>query len=331
MKQRFNFTTLAQLSLASLLVFASIVSPVASAANQDAGQALEIAPPLVNLSANPGETVKTQISLRDVANNPLIVRGEVNDFTASGEDGNPKVLLEEDEESPYSMKSWFAPLDELTLRSKQVENLTVTINVPGNAAPGGYFSVIRFTATPPDLDGQGVALSASLGALIFMRVKGDATEKMSVEEFTASKNGKAGNFFEATPLTFIARIKNEGTVHEQPVGQATIKDMFGNVVAAINFNLEGRNVLPGSIRRFESELDKSVIGDKMLFGLYTAELKVTYGTDKQSVTTSTSFWVIPWTLILAVIAVIVGGFFALRYGIRRYNERILSRARRSRR
>lgn len=330
MKQRHLLTTLTHFSLAALLVVVGF-SPIVMAENQNAGQALEISPPLVNLSAEPGETVKAQISIRDVSDSPLVVRGEVNDFVASGENGNPKVLIEEDQDNPYSMKSWFEPLSVMTLKSKQVQNLAITINVPTSAAPGGYYSVIRFTASPPDLDTSGVSLSASLGALIFMRVKGDAVEKMSIAEFAVSKDGQTGNFFESTPLTFIARLKNEGTVHEQPVGQATVKDMFGNTIGAVNFNLEARNVLPGSIRRFETQLDKSVIGDKFLFGRYTADLKFTYGTDKQVVTANLAFWVIPWKLILGIIIILVGSFFAIRYGLRRYNERILSRARRSRR
>ena len=59
------------------------------------GQALEIAPPVVNISANPGQTVKTQISLRDVSSGPLIVTGQINDFVAGDENGTPKILLDD--------------------------------------------------------------------------------------------------------------------------------------------------------------------------------------------------------------------------------------------
>ncbi len=58
-----------------------------------------------------------------------------------------------------------------------MKNLPITINVPANASPGGYYGVIRFTATPGKLDQSGVALSASLGALDFIRVNGDAKNR----------------------------------------------------------------------------------------------------------------------------------------------------------
>lgn len=323
-------------AILALLVLGSAFIPVVNAAtdttNQTASQALEISPPVVNLRGDPGETIKTQIGIRNVANVPLVVRGQANDFVAAGEDGNPKLLLEESEESPYSMKSWFGALSQLNLEPKKIENLTVTINIPANAAPGGYYSTIRFTANAPGVEGNGVALSASLGALILMRVNGDAKEKLSIEEFTTiDSSGNSAWLFESVPVNFLLRTKNEGNLHEQPVGQATVKDMFGNAVGLVNINLEKRNVLPGSIRRFEAPLDKAVIGDRMLFGRYTADLVVTYGTSGEKVTTNLSFWVIPWKFILIVIIVLVGGFFLIRFGLRRYNDYILSRSPRRRR
>ena len=61
--------------------------------NQNAGQALEIAPPVLNLKADPGETIQAKISLRDVSTTSLLVTNEINDFTAVGEDGTPKVIM----------------------------------------------------------------------------------------------------------------------------------------------------------------------------------------------------------------------------------------------
>ena len=43
-------------------------------ANQNAGQALEIAPPVLNLKADPGETIQAKISLRDVSTSSLLVK-----------------------------------------------------------------------------------------------------------------------------------------------------------------------------------------------------------------------------------------------------------------
>lgn len=294
--------------------------------NSTTGQALEIAPPVINLTANPGQVLRTQISLRDVSPGKLLVRGEVNDFVAAGEDGTPKILLEETEPGPYSLRPWIGALPELILEPRQIRNLPVVIKVPANAAPGGYYGVVRFTATPPELDGTGVSLSASLGSLILVRVNGDADEKMEIAEFFVSKNGRRGTLFQSAPVQFTQRIKNTGNIHQQPAGQVTVTDMFGKKVAATNINLPPRNVLPDSIRKFEQPLDSTVIGNKKLFGRYTATMNLTYGTDKQVLTQSLTFWVIPYTLIGIILVVLIGGFFVLRTLIRRYNKSIIKRA-----
>lgn len=309
----------------------------ASAAPGDApaatgtGQALEIARPVVNLTANPGDVITTEIRLRDVSTSKLRVNGEVNDFVAAGEDGTPKILLENDEENPYSLKTWVSPIPELILEPKQIKNLPVTINVPANASPGGYYGVVRFTATPPELEDTGVSLSASLGALLLVNINGDVKEEITVEEFSVNNGGKSGTLFQSTPLFFVERLKNKGSIHEQPVGQVTITDMFNKKVAAVNINLPPRNILPQSIRKFSQPLDSSVLGNKQLFGRYKADLKVTYGANKQVTTSSITFWVIPYGLIGIVIVSIVGGFIGLRFLIQRYNRRIISKAQKSRR
>ena len=151
--------TLGTLLLSTLAVLS--IMPVSSvhAAAQGSGQALEIAPPVLNVKADPGETITTSIKLRDVSTSPLVVRNQINDFVAAGEDGTPKLLLEDsDQKSPYSLKDWIQPLPQFTLKPRQVNDLKVSISVPANAAPGGYYAVVRFTASPPGLEGSGVAL-----------------------------------------------------------------------------------------------------------------------------------------------------------------------------
>lgn len=309
-------------------LFVSVFAPGASMTNaqENGGQALEIAPPVLNLTADPGQTVTAEIILRDVSDSQLIVTNQINDFTADGEDGTPKLILEGDSESPYSMRSWISPISELLLEPRTLTRLPITVNVPAGAAPGGYFSVIRFTGTAPQVDGNGVGLSASLGALVFMQVNGDAKEEMSIEEFFTNTSGSRTSVFQSAPVDFTVRIKNSGNTYEQPRGQITVTDMFGQKVGVVNVNLPPRTVLPGSIRKFDQSLDSGVIGNKMLFGLYNAELKMTYGPDETVVTKKVTFWVIPYVLIGIVLAILVLGFFGFRFLLRRYNSHIINKA-----
>jgi len=297
----------------------------AQSAEQGSGQAIEIGPTLISLTANPGDTVKADINLRDISKGSLLVSSQVNDFTANGEDGTPKVVLE-DEVNPYSLRTWISPIDSMTLKPKELKKLTITIDVPTNASPGGYYGVVRFTGTAPELKDTGVSLSASLGALVFLRVNGDAHENMAIEEFSVNKNSTRGNFFESTPINFTERIKNNGNIYEQPSGKITITDMFGKDVATVNVNLPPGNVLPSSIRKFEQTLDSSTLGNKTLFGYYKAHLSVSYGDSKQEIKSDLTFWVIPYKLIAIIAVGIVIVFFVLRSTIKRYNRLIIKKA-----
>jgi hypothetical protein len=320
-------------SIIAVIIGLLAITHQVSAASTTAGsgEALEIGPPVLNLTADPGQTITADISIRDVSSTPLLVKGVINDFVAGDENGTPKILLDSDETSAYSIKNWIAPISSLTLTPHQIITLPVKIVVPANASPGGHYGVIRFTGTPPSLSGSGVALSASLGALILMRINGDITEHISVAEFSANTGGSSSTFFEAAPITFVARLDNTGNIHEQPAGLITITDMFGKNVDTLSINQPPHDILPSSIRKFTAPLDSTSIGNKILFGRYHAQLSVTYGTGQKPTTADFYFWVIPYRLIGLGIIVLVGGFLLIRYLIIRYNRSLLRRSGRSRR
>lgn len=321
------------LTLVAMAVTMGPVAPLVLAADSTAGtgQALEIAPPLEDISGNPGQKITLKIQLRDVAKTDLIVSQDINDFVANGEDGTPKIILDKSDENPYSIKDWVSPLPAFTIKPSEIKILNITINIPTNAAPGGHYGVIRFTGTPPKLNGTGVSLSASLGTLVLLRVNGPVKEKLSVQEFSVSQKGKTGKLFEAPPLDFTEKINNSGNIHEEPTGHITVKNMFGKTIAGLNVNTPPRNILPGSIRKFTQPLDKTVLGSKRLFGRYTADLQLTYGTgkDKQVVNTKLTFWIIPYRLIAAIILILIILFFVFRFLIKGYNKRIIKKAQRS--
>jgi hypothetical protein len=321
----------AAIPTAALAATAAPAPPVKAPANPTYGQALEIAPPVIYLNVSPGQVTKTQILLRDISSGELIVTGEADDFTAAGEDGTPKLLLgNEAANNPYSMKTWVAPPATLRLVPKEVKTMSVTVNVPKDASPGGHYGIIRFTATPPSLKNSGVSLSTSLGALMLVTVSGPVTEKLSISGFSVNKDNKSQKVFQSGPVSFTERIKNEGNVHEQPTGQVVITDMFGRKFASVNVNLPPRNILPASTRKFDQPLDKSVIGNKRLFGKYTAKMTITYGKNKQTQTSSLNFWVIPYRLVAIVIIALIAGFFLIRFAIKRYNKYIIGQSSRRR-
>lgn len=297
----------------SLLVF--LVSPIVTTAQ--GGQGLEISPPLLDLKGDPGQTIKSEIKIRNVTKETLVVKAQFEDFVASGEEGQPKILLNPEEKSPYSIKDWLGATPTITLAPEQRETIPVTITIPQDASPGGHYGVVRFTGTPPELEGTGVSLSASVGTLILVNVSGDVTESAKIIELFTSKNGKRASLFEYGPVNFTLRIENNGNIHLKPKGTMQVTNVFGKTVYLGQINQDGRNVLPGSIRKFEQTM-----GNKFLFGPHTLKADVVYGSNNQIISDSVTFWVIPYKLIIGTILIV----FLIVFAFRRYNRFIINRA-----
>lgn len=282
------------------------------------GQGLEISPPLIEFNTDPGQTVTANIKLRNITDSTLVARARIDDFVAQGEEGLPKLLLDEKagETSPYSFKSWVNTIPPQTIAPKQQVTIPVTFVVPKDAGPGGHYGVVRFTAAAPEVEDTGVSLSASIGSLVLINVSGNVTTSAKIEEFFVSQNNKQSSFFEQGPLNFVERISNTGNVHIKPTGEVKVKNTLGRNIATLQVNEKNGNVLPASIRRFEQTLS-----NKFLFGRYTAEANLFYG-DNQTLNQTISFWVIPYKLIALIIGLIVLAVFL----VRRYNSHIVKKA-----
>ena len=319
-------------SLLLVAILAELLIAPALQAADNSGQGLELSPPVVELQADPGQTITGQLRLRNITKSDLIAKPRIDDFGAKGEDGQPQILLDETEATKYSLKYWVTAIPSLRLAPGKIENIPFTIVVPKNAEPGGHFGVIRFTAQPPDLEGTGVALSASIGALVLLRVSGPITESSSILDFSTGIKSKAGSFlagtfFETGPVWFVERIRNSGSVHVKPTGTIDIFNIFNTKVASIAVNDKpGGNILPDSIRRYEQDW-----GGKWLFGPYRARLNLTYGSAKTAlVGKNIVFWVLPWRLMLIILIGLIILIVGLRQAIKRYNAYIISQARKSR-
>ncbi len=170
----------------------------------------------------------------------------------------------------------------------ETHTLTFTINVPANAEPGGHYGTILASITNAQNGASGVGVASKVGALLLMQVAGNAKEAMSIASFTAP------HFSEYGPVTITSRLQNTGSVHLKPFGFILVQNMWGHEVAKIP--LDQKNVLPGSIRRIDTPF-----GGKWLFGKYTATLTAIYGSQNEPLSYVTSFWVIPWKALLAVV------------------------------
>jgi len=295
----------------------------------ESGQALSISPPVIELKGDPGQVVTASIKITNVSNGDLLIKNQVNDFGAKGENGDPNIIFDYTKETSYSLQSWVQAPPPFILASKQSKVVQFPITIPSNGEPGGHYAVFRFTGQAPELEETGVAISASLGSLVLLRVSGDIAEKASlVDYYSASPAFEKSSFFETGPISFVQRIRNDGNTHIRPTGTIEIKDIFGRTSGTLRVNGEPgnqqdspRSILPQSIRKFQETLST-----KWMFGRYTADMKLTYGNANVPLESSIVFWVIPYKLILLVIALILITFFLLRFIFRKYNAHIIKLA-----
>jgi hypothetical protein len=306
-----------------ILVVSGLVTTHANAQADSTGaaQGLQISPALVELNAAQGKTYTVTLHVTNVTASDLSYSTSTDDFNAADETGTPHILLDSTLPATVSMRSWIATVPPFTLQARKSQVIAAQITIPTDAEPGGHYGVLRFSGSAPELKDTGVGLSASAGVLMLIRVDGAITEKASLASFTSESNGKQSSFFENGPLTFVTRIQNEGNVHVKPVGSIELRDMFGGLVTTMPVNADKSNVLPSSIRRFEA-----TYANKWLFGRYTANLTLGYGTTGQAITNTISFWVIPYKLILVGLIILATVIFILSRMVKVYNRRIIAKS-----
>jgi hypothetical protein len=318
----------------ALLMAAVMPGAAVASSHAASSQSLQISPTVVELKADPGQQLTFDIRIGNISDGPLVVRSRADDFVAAGESGEPKILLDEGETSPYSLKAWLQAVPSIELVPGEIKTVTVKMTVPRTASPGGHYGVVRFTGLPPELEESGVSLSASIGTLILVNISGDVKDQVDFAFFGVSKpvknkdkttcGEKHGTMFEAGPLCFIERIQNSGNIHAKPTGKIEVTNIFGRKVASVNVNADpARNVLPSSIRKFEQQVSK-----KFWFGRYSATANLTYG-DGKALTKSIVFWVIPWKLLALLFVLLLTLGYLLHKSVMRYNRRIIEKARRS--
>ncbi len=281
-----------------------LYSPATVHAQEEGKRGLAISPTTFELSANPGDNLINTIRLDNISDTMLEVTTDVRNFSALGEEG--QVTLDTNDEK-YSLRAWLGvePAN-VVLGPGESKVIAFTIDVPPNGEPGGHFgSVIFSTKIPRAENGSAATVGQEIGALVLLRVAGDAREVLKINSFNAvsdrgdASDAKPVKLVPQGPVVFDARIANEGNVFLKPKGVITITDVFNRSVA--EFPLDAQNVLPEAVRKMNATWNS-----KFLFGKYDAQLTLTYGlNNSEIITATTSFWAFPYKSKVFMIGLVV--------------------------
>lgn len=317
------------LVLAVLLMLIGISIPFA-------GDAVTVSPPILEIEGARGQVINQSLKLRNESADMVTYYLTTQKFTASGEGGAPQFI--EGEVQEVDLASWIRfQYDSVNIPGGQTIEIPFSIVIPQFAGPGGHYAAIFLSTLPPDTKASTsqVSVASRIGTLVLVKIAGEVKESAELAEFT-SVNGT----YASLPADFAVRVKNNGNIHIKPTGSIVIKNLFGSVAGNISVNDKGGNVLPESIRKYDASWVKNpnAVGattfwgkyrqekENYAFGKYTADLMMSYGTANKPLTASTSFWVIPWHVIIVNLISIVLIVIILYFLIKRYNAWILAKA-----
>lgn len=270
----------------------SLIIPKLAVA-QSATTGLSAIPPRLEITVKPSEVITKQIKVRNESATEKVVSTSINDFIVTDNSGTPVQVESNKEDNRWAASSWIqvSPTS-LKLKPGETKSISVTIIAPENALPGGHYAMILHSPNNGNnLTQTGASVQTQVGTLVYITIPGNITQNAIVKDFTAPK------FSEFGPIDFKSTIQNLSDIHIRPAGDIAISNMIGFKISHLQFNSTDINIFPYTSRDFTNILNK-----KFLFGRYKAELSAAYGTAGGVATAVIFFWVIPWRLIILLLA-----------------------------
>lgn len=266
------------LAIALLLTIQPFNHSTICHAQETPQSALGVSPAIFELVLEPGTEKTETLRIFNVTNFPLPIKASVRNFT-------PKEDIPEEAKKTFDASAWFTlePTD-FILQPKENKIITVTISPPKEAEPGGHYATVYFQPLLPIevLSPQTAYLTARIGVLSFLIVKGDIQEQASLTSW------KTERFKQFGPINLNLQLKNEGNVHLLPAGEVTIWDWQNKEVVKVP--LTPSQILPQTTKQFSFVWPK-----RYLLGKFLAQAQLSFGSEQQKLTSEKiAFWVIPW-------------------------------------
>lgn len=266
-----------------------------------------------SLKLKPGEKVQVTLRVRNASSVPITLESLADDFILDA-DGSTPIAVTDAVSNRWSLASWItlAPSSQV-LQPNQIAQVQVVIDTPLDALPGGHYAMV--THRPVGSRGLGEQPSSSqvnqrVGTLLYAVVDGPINEEAYLRSISFPKLTEYG------PVPFSFVVENVSDIHIRPQTQIEIKNFWGKSVETMS--IEPKNIFPFTSRAFEGSWNR-----RWGIGPYTATLTMSYGSMGKVVIASSSFWLIPYTLLASaftIIIVLLGCFIFFRqYLVRRHH------------
>jgi len=227
---------------------------------------------------------------------------------------------------------WLRAADErVTVQPGKTVEVPFTVAVPANATPGDYVGGVVTSLTQPDQE-QGINVERRLGIRVKLRVGGELTPRLTIENLHVAYAG-AGNPFAKGDATVTYTVRNSGNATESAQQDVSLSGPFGWFRTKASAISPAPELLPGeswtvSVPVHGVAPALRLAGTATLTPLLTDASGST--TPLDAIRSTGHGWAVPWVLLLLVVvlaAAVVAFVILSRRGRRRRKTREDARVR----
>lgn len=305
--------------------------------NSQQEKGIIVSPIILELDpANRGNSYEFSIKVDNDSNEDVEIETNLQEFTASNEEGIPIVKdLEENSE----LKNWIEIKNsKFTLNKKEKIDSKLVANIPLNAEPGGYYLAVTYSINQKSNSvDNNILIKQNISALVFINIPGEVKKEVKFETFSLNKQ-VYDPFFDDISLLY--KIVVDGKTFVRPSGNLFIGNDTSKPDNVNLLNPDNKIVLPNSARTFEvvskADFDWKFLTDSLssnneitlsrkFFGnqKITGVIVYTDGNGnlmKKEVETEVFFF--PWKmmlLVLSILLLLIVLFFVIRFILKNKN------------
>jgi len=238
----------------------AILASGSASAHAEAGksQVITVTPSSTDVSIDPGGGVSKSIDIINGGESAFAIALSTSPYHVTGEEYDPQFTqlpgtVDASEWVHLSTKS-------TTVAGNNTLTVPYTIDVPKNAAPGGYYAVL-FAETRTDNTQTGVVSHNKVGNILYITVNGAVKSGGNLTGYKLPLLHFVG------PIPIGTKVSNSGGTHFITNITYTVTDFKGNTVFKATFD---RYILPQTEREI-----KSSFTPQAAVGLYTVHRSAT--------------------------------------------------------
>ncbi len=317
------------LVLLVITIFLSTKNIPSILAQEQSGLDITISPAILEFTATPGSQVIQRLRIWNNLSQPLPMTIAVDKL--SGGDIHGQVIPIKAAKGDQSITWLHFNHTSFVAQPKEWTEVTLQLTVPKDAA-FAYYYTIRFSQLTKNINTKNTKVVGNVAVPVLLEIKRPGARKAG--DLIDFKTTEFIN--EYLPVDFTTIIASTGNVHIQPHGNIFIRNSQDQDIDILPVNEEQGNILPSNKREFLSSwTDGFIVNEPIIednapvldnsgnakthlvfnwnkltnfrFGKYTAELVMAYdnGHRDVSLNATTTFWVIPYTIIGVTLFMII--------------------------